>query len=230
MTLQSNSRDSNTRNSNFGVSLEVATRGNRPPPVSLVAGNGSAGLALAIDPENHVARSNTFILFNIPQGTFVSSNAEATVTLEAKLQDGQDLPGWLNFEASTGVFSGTPPEDFEGRLALRVVARDSAGSEAEALFELVVTDDAAEEVQGVQPVEGELDDGEQAEPATEEQQEPNANVQQAVPAEQAAVKPAANSLALAGHAGLQVQLAQVAGSSVLTSAMNLLDELAFDEV
>jgi Putative Ig domain len=40
--------------------------------------------------------------------------------------DGTALPGWLSFNASTRTFSGTPPQDFNGTLDLKVTASDGA--------------------------------------------------------------------------------------------------------
>lgn len=209
----------------------VTTRGNRPAPVALSTGNGNTGLALAIDPENRSYKPDTFILFNIPQGTFVHSNAEVSVTLEASLEDGNELPGWLSFDASTGVFSGTPPDEFEGRLSIRVIAKDSDGLEAVATFELIISEDAPEQVDEAQPAdevqEGEEQQGEEQQ--DEEQQE------QSTPSVNANAAPANNQVLLhlldaplvpEGHAGLHVQLARAAGHGVLGSALALLDQLA----
>ena len=71
------------------------------------------------------------------------TDASATVTLEALLTDGSPLPGWLAFDATTGTFFGTPPEEYEGSLFILVVARDTNGAEAEATFELVISQEAS---------------------------------------------------------------------------------------
>jgi hypothetical protein len=220
------------RDRGLAFSSEVATRGTRPAPVALAAGGGNGGLALAIDPENRTLKSNAFILFDIPQGTFVHTNAEASVTLVARLEDGNDLPGWLNFEATTGVFSGTPPEDYEGRLTIVVIARDSDGAEAEAMFELIITKDAPDQVEGIRPAGD--DQGEAAEGAAEDEAQPADN-DNGAPASAGGTTQTNEQAALnlqslpEGHAALHKQLARAASSSVLGSAMALLDELAFDD-
>ena len=43
-------------------------------------------------------------------------------TLSATLSNGSPLPTWLNFDGS--VFTGTPPQDFNGSLDLAVTASD----------------------------------------------------------------------------------------------------------
>lgn len=227
--------DANTltrRDNSFAFNSSVATRGTRPAPVALASGGGNAGLALAIDPENRTLQSNTFILFDIPQGTFVHTNAEASVTLVAKLEDGNDLPGWLSFEATTGVFSGTPPEDYEGRLSIVVVARDSDGAEAEATFELIITEDAPDQVQGVEAeADGQVDAAEEAAPADAQP----AGTDDGAPSSAGGATPVNDQAALLlralpeGHAPLQAQLARAASGSVLGSALALLDELALND-
>ncbi|MDY7016140.1 MAG: putative Ig domain-containing protein, partial [Cyanobacteriota bacterium] len=46
----------------------------------------------------------------------------------AKLADGSGLPSWLSFDASTGKFSGTPPEAAVGKVSLQVAVDDGRGT------------------------------------------------------------------------------------------------------
>lgn len=137
--------------------------------------------------------------FNIPQGTFVHSDASASVTLEAALNDGAPLPGWLAFDEATGTFSGTPPAEFEGVLMIRVVARDSNGAEATARFEVEVTSGDEVEINA-----GDAQGGDPVEPP------PQAPGPQGL-----------NN----GKAGVQDQIALVAKSSLMNQALGLLDSL-----
>lgn len=143
--------------------------------------------------------------FNIPQGTFVHSDASASVTLEAALNDGAPLPGWLAFDEATGTFSGTPPAEFEGVLMIRVVARDSNGAEATARFEVEVTSGDEVEINA-----DSAQDGDPVEPA------PQAQSGQDVPGPQALNN---------GKAGVQAQIALVAKSGLMNQALGLLDSL-----
>lgn len=61
--------------------------------------------------------------FQVPAGTFSDPDADS-LTLSATLADGSPLPGWLSFDAATETFSGTPPKDFNGQIALTVSASD----------------------------------------------------------------------------------------------------------
>jgi Ca2+-binding RTX toxin-like protein len=56
----------------------------------------------------------------------------------ATLSDGSPLPPWLRFDATTRIFSGTPPQDFHGTLALRLTASDGQQQASQA-FDLVIT-------------------------------------------------------------------------------------------
>lgn len=153
----------------------IGTVGTRPAPVSLAPGGSSAGgaaLMLGIDPESRSLRTEAFMSFNIPQGTFVHSDASASVTLEAALNDGAPLPGWLAFDEATGTFSGTPPAEFEGVLMIRVVARDSNGAEATARFEVEVTSGDEVEINA-----GDVQDGDPVEPAPQALNNGKAGVQ-----------------------------------------------------
>lgn len=162
---------------------------------------------LGIDPESRTLRTEAFMSFNIPQGTFVHSDASASVTLEAALNDGAPLPGWLAFDEATGTFSGTPPAEFEGVLMIRVTARDSNGSEATARFEVEVTAGESVEIDTAQ--DGDADDTVNG-PAPQAQAVPDGNVPQA---------------RVDGKIGVQAQIARVAQSSLINQALGLLDSL-----
>jgi VCBS repeat-containing protein len=67
--------------------------------------------------------------YTVPAGTFTDVDGNA-LTLSATLASGSDLPAWVSFDAATGRFSGTPPLNFNGSLALRVTASDGTLSAA----------------------------------------------------------------------------------------------------
>ncbi len=64
------------------------------------------------------------IAFQLPAGTF--SDVDSALTYTATLGDGSPLPGWLQFNAQTGTFSGTAPLDYNGSLAVEVTATDGS--------------------------------------------------------------------------------------------------------
>lgn len=61
--------------------------------------------------------------FQVPSDTFSDPDGDV-LSLVATLADGSDLPDWLSFDAETSTFSGTPPTNFNGELALKVTAGD----------------------------------------------------------------------------------------------------------
>ena len=94
---------------------------------------------LALAPVDLSAQEDTAFAIALPAGTFADVDGE-TPTLSALLADGSALPDWLAFDPATATFSGTPPQDWNGSLALRVVATDAGGLEAHADLSLVVAE------------------------------------------------------------------------------------------
>jgi Ca2+-binding RTX toxin-like protein len=76
--------------------------------------------------------------FTVPAGTFVDVDGDA-LTFGARQSDGSALPAWLTFNAGSRTFTGTPPANYNGALALVVSATDPAGASASASFTLNVT-------------------------------------------------------------------------------------------
>ena len=66
------------------------------------------------------------------------------LSFAATMADGSALPSWLNFDGTTGTFSGTPSNDNVGSLSLQVKATDPGGLSVAQTFNLVVqnTNDA----------------------------------------------------------------------------------------
>ncbi|MDD5385109.1 MAG: calcium-binding protein [Gallionella sp.] len=65
------------------------------------------------------------------------------LTYSATLADGSALPAWLNFDAATQTFSGTPDHSAVGNLNVSVIATDTGGLSATSTFKLDVTGIAA---------------------------------------------------------------------------------------
>ena len=60
-----------------------------------------------------------------------------TLTYAATLANGDPLPSWLQFDAATRTFSGTPPQDFNGTFSLTVTASDGLLSASDT-FDLII--------------------------------------------------------------------------------------------
>jgi uncharacterized repeat protein (TIGR01451 family) len=74
----------------------------------------------------------------LPADAFIHSNKDAVIKLEAKLVDNSNLPSWIKFDQTAGVFEVTPPVGFKGKIDVKVLARDDDGREAVAIFQLFV--------------------------------------------------------------------------------------------
>ncbi|MBD8876179.1 putative Ig domain-containing protein [Roseibium polysiphoniae] len=120
--------------------------------LKVIASDGSetaeASFTLTISPENDAPVVAAAILdqstaedtawsFAVPAGTFTDADGDALI-YSAALADGSALPSWLNFDDATQAFSGTPPQDFNGTLSLKVIVSDGTAT-AESVFELIVT-------------------------------------------------------------------------------------------
>jgi hypothetical protein len=79
-------------------------------------------------------------MLRVPTDAFAHTDPSAVVHLEARLANGNPLPGWLRFDGVRGVFSGTPPPGAEETLEVEIIARDSEGREARTQFTLEIND------------------------------------------------------------------------------------------
>ncbi|WP_263406630.1 putative Ig domain-containing protein [Candidatus Dactylopiibacterium carminicum] len=100
------------------------------------------GAALAAQ----TATEDTAFTFTVPTGAFADADVGDSLTYSAALADGSALPAWLQLDAATGTFSGTPGNDHVGALEIRVTASDLVGASISQSFSLTVanTNDAPE--------------------------------------------------------------------------------------
>ena len=78
--------------------------------------------------------------FTVPESTFIDEdqNNGDSLTYEAKLSDGSDLPAWLTFEPLGQVFFGTPLQSDLGTLTITVIATDQLFASASDQFVLTI--------------------------------------------------------------------------------------------
>jgi Ca2+-binding RTX toxin-like protein len=76
---------------------------------------------------NQVATEDTVFSFVVPANAFTDEDGN-TLTYTATLANGSALPSWLNFNASTRTFSGTPLNDNVGAVAVKVTASDGSST------------------------------------------------------------------------------------------------------
>jgi Ca2+-binding RTX toxin-like protein len=76
--------------------------------------------------------------FTVPVDAFEDIDVGDSLTYSATMSDGSALPAWLDFDAATMTFSGTPGNNDVGTLSLKVTATDMAGASASDEFDLTV--------------------------------------------------------------------------------------------
>jgi Ca2+-binding RTX toxin-like protein len=110
--------------------------------VAVANTNDAPVVALAIT--GQAAAEDAAWSFTVPAGTFADVDASDSLSYSATLANGDALPGWLSFNATTRTFSGTPLNGDVGNLGLKVTATDAAGASVSSTFSVAVanTNDA----------------------------------------------------------------------------------------
>jgi hypothetical protein len=94
---------------------------------------------LASQTANQSATAGTPFALTLPANTFQDPDNGDHLTLAATLSNGAALPAWLNFNAATGAFSGTPGSADAGGFDLKVTATDTGGLMAADVFHVSVS-------------------------------------------------------------------------------------------
>ena len=76
--------------------------------------------------------------FQIPTNIFTDIDAGDVLTYSATLENGNVLPTWLSFNATTRTFTGTPTNENVGNLNVKVTATDKAGANVSDIFAIAV--------------------------------------------------------------------------------------------
>ncbi|WP_244283515.1 putative Ig domain-containing protein [Pseudovibrio sp. Tun.PSC04-5.I4] len=92
--------------------------------VLTVTATNDAPVVTVAQADQSVAENTTWT-YTVSTGTFSDVDGDS-LTMSASLANGSALPAWISFDASTQTFSGTPPQDFNGALALKVTASDGS--------------------------------------------------------------------------------------------------------
>ena len=98
----------------------------KPPPA-----NVAPVLANAIADQS--SEEDKTLIFVVPANTFTDADGDALI-YAATLVGSAMLPAWLTFNAATRTFSGTPPQDFNGFLDIRVTASDGEKLQPSMIF------------------------------------------------------------------------------------------------
>jgi len=76
--------------------------------------------------------------YRVPKDAFGHTNTAAVVQLEASMSDGAPLPEWMDFDPTSGTFSGRPPTNAVGAIDVKVTARDDQGREVTSNFKMQI--------------------------------------------------------------------------------------------
>jgi len=87
--------------------------------------------SLLIPIDNHTINAGEHFSFTIPENTFEDPDSDP-LSLLASFSNDTALPSWLLFNGDTqwnaSTFSGTPPENYEATLSVKVTASDASNS------------------------------------------------------------------------------------------------------
>ena len=110
----------------------------------LVVANTNDAPIVANPIPNQNATEDSAFNFTFSINTFSDVDAGAALTYSAQLSGGGALPAWLNFDAATRTFSGTPTNSDVGTIAIDVIASDGDGGTVTDTFNIVIanTNDA----------------------------------------------------------------------------------------
>jgi len=84
--------------------------------------NNAPTVASALSDQN--ATEDTPFTFQVPSNTFADVDVGDTLTYSATLANGDSLPSWLSFDATTRTFTGTPLNEDVGSTSVKVTATD----------------------------------------------------------------------------------------------------------
>lgn len=87
---------------------------------------------------SQTALEHAMFSFIVPDAAFGDPDAGDVLAYSATRTDGSVLPAWLEFDATTHTFSGTPTNADVGTVRLAVTATDLGGAAVSSVFELAV--------------------------------------------------------------------------------------------
>ncbi|WP_298938580.1 tandem-95 repeat protein, partial [uncultured Ruegeria sp.] len=109
----------------FTYTVKDGNGGESTATVSLVVHGTNDAPVLTIVLLPRLSAEDYALSFVLPANAFTDVDGDA-LTLSATLAGGAALPDWLVFDAASGSFSGTPPQDFNGILNVMVTASDGS--------------------------------------------------------------------------------------------------------
>ncbi len=110
---------------------------------------------------DQTANEDAAFSFTFAADAFGDEDAGDSLTFEAELSNGDPLPGWLQFDAGTRTFAGTPQQADLGTITVRVTATDSGSLETFDEFDIEVfgQNDAPDVTAAASPISYDEGDG-----------------------------------------------------------------------
>lgn len=124
ITIKVTATDSQSESVSDEFELEVINVNDAPTVVNVI-------------PDQSTDEDQPFT-FAFDADVFVDVDAGDALSYTSELIDGSSLPMWLNFDASSRTFSGTPVREDVGVEDIRVIATDGSGATASTDFSLEV--------------------------------------------------------------------------------------------
>ncbi len=132
----------NNSNGNLDIEVTVTDAGGLSVSDEFSLAIADANFAPQLDnaiADTSVAEDSA-LNYTVPADAFSDSDIGDLLSYSAQLSGGGALPLWLNFDAITRTFTGTPPNNTNGDIDIEVIATDGDGLSASDIFTLAVTD------------------------------------------------------------------------------------------
>ena len=129
---------------NIDVTADDGKGGSVSDTFSIVAANTNDAPTVATPITNQSATEDAAFSFQFAANAFADVDVGDTLAYTALLTGGVALPSWLNFDAATRTFSGTPTNGDVGTVSIDVAADDGKGGSVTNTFSIAVanTNDA----------------------------------------------------------------------------------------
>lgn len=105
---------------------------------TIVAADDNDAPAISVALVDQSVTALQTLTYQFAAGSFTDVDTGDVLTYSAKLANGDPLPSWLSFDASTRTFSGTPQDADVGTISVRVTATDTGSLTATDDFDIVV--------------------------------------------------------------------------------------------
>ena len=104
--------------------------------VTLIVSPANHAPVVAVPLQDQAATQGAAFKYSVPVGSITDADAGDVLTYSASLANGAALPAWLNFDATTLTFSGTPTS--AGTVSVKLSANDPGQLNVSDIFDIIV--------------------------------------------------------------------------------------------